>query len=127
MAENETNLFDTGTSAATKKAAESIATRIIDKGIEIYDKNVKQMQIKTGDSFCKYLDNAYLRLNKMKTLATGQDTVSIIDKNSIYVNTRVHYSNVRERKSMDIDVITVDDLLQLGTNILITGTCVAYV
>lgn len=125
MAENETNkttLFDTGASAATKKAAESIATRIIDKGIEIYDKNVKQMQIKTGDAFCKYLDNAYLRLNKMKTLATGQDTVSIIGKNSIHVNTRVHYSNVRERKSMDIDVITVEDLLQLGTNVLITGT-----
>lgn len=125
MAENETNkttLFDTGASAATKKAAESIATRIIDKGIEIYDKNAKQMQVQTGDAFRKYLDNAYLRLNKMKTLATGQDTISIIGKNSIHVNTRVHYSNVRERKSMDIDVITVEDLLQLGTNILITGT-----
>lgn len=125
MADNETtktNLLDTSASAAAKKAAESIATRIIDKGIAIYDKNTKQMQIQTGDAFRKYLDNAYLRLNKMKTLATGHDTVSIIGENSIYVNSCVNYRNDREGKSVDIDVITVDDLLQLGNNILITGT-----
>lgn len=125
MADNEsnkTNYLDTAATGGVKKAAESLLTRAVDKGIEFYKTQTDQLKVQTGETYIKYLDNAYLRLNQMKTLATGLDTVSILGENNVYVNMSVHYNNFKKGTSKDIDVISVEDLLEVGNNILIVGT-----
>lgn len=125
MSENETkktDYIDTAITAGVKKAAESLLVRAVDKSIEYCKTQTDQLKVKTGTAYMKYLDNAYLRLNQMKTLATGLDTVSILGENSVYVNMSVHYENFKNGITKDIDVISVEDLLAVGNNILIVGT-----
>lgn len=125
MAENEiklTKYLDTALSTAAEKSTDHLITNLLGIGAQIYTQNAKAVKVKTYEAFRRYLELAYNRLNKMKTLATGLDTVSIIGENSIYVNGCVRYSNLREKKSKDIEVFSVKDLEQLGNQILIMGT-----
>lgn len=123
MGEKDTNYLSKGTISAIEAASENIILRIINKGIEFVDAQNKQLSIQTGEAFKTYLDKAYRRLNQMRTLATGYDTVSIVGKDSIYVDSTVRYVTTRGSEISNFDVISVEDLLTLdNNNILITGT-----
>lgn len=120
---NKVNYISKGAVSAVEAASENIILRIINKGIEFVDMQNKQLSIQTGEAFKTYLDKAYHRLNQMRTLATGYDTVSIIGEDSIYVDSGVRYKTTRGTEVRKFDVISVEDLLTLdNNNILITGT-----
>lgn len=125
MSDKETsiNYISKGAVSAIEAASENIILRIINKGIEFVDTQNKQLSIQTGEAFKSYLDKAYNRLNQMRTLATGYDTVSIIGEDSIYVDSKVQYITVRGTEKTKFDVISIEDFLTLNSNnILITGT-----
>lgn len=125
MAESETtktNYLDTAATAGLKKASEGLGDILIDGSMKFVGKQYEQYKVRTGATFKKYLDNAYKRLNQMKTLATGLDIVPIVGLNSIYVNMAVRYMNNRDKTSKDIEVITAEDLLDINNNVLIVGT-----
>lgn len=122
-ATNNTNYLSKGAVSAIEAASENIILRIINKGIEFVDTQNKQLSIQTGEVFKSYLDKAYNRLNQMRTLATGYDTVSIIGEDSIYVDSKVQYITARGTEKRKSDVISIEELLTLdNNNILITGT-----
>ena len=125
MAESETtktNYLDTAAAAGLKKASEGLGNMLVDAGTKFVGKQYEQYKVRTGAAFKKYLDNAYERLNQMKTLATGLDVVPIVGLNSIYVNMAVKYTNNRDKTNKDIEVIKAEDLLDINNNVLIVGT-----
>lgn len=84
MAENETNktnYLDTAATAGLKKASEGLGNMLVDASTKFVGKKYEQYKVRTGAAFKKYLDNAYKRLNQMKTLATGLDIVPIVGLN----------------------------------------------
>lgn len=119
---NKTNYQDTAATAGLKKASEGLGNMLVDAGTKFVGKQYEQYKVRTGAAFKKYLDNAYERLNQMKTLATGLDIVPIVGLNSIYVNMAVQYTNNRDKTSKEIEVITAEDLLDINNNVLIVGT-----
>lgn len=119
---NKTNYLDTAANAGLKIAGEGIGNMLVDASTKFVGKQYEQYRVRTGAAFKKYLDNAYKRLNQMKTLATGLDIVPIVGLNSIYVNMAVRYTNNRDKTSKDIEVITAEDLLDINNNVLIVGT-----
>lgn len=119
---NKTNYLDTAATAGLKKASEGLGNMLVDAGTKFVGKQYEQYKVRTGAAYKKYLDNAYERLNQMKTLATGLDIVPIVGLNSIYVNMAVQYTNNRDKTSKEIEVITAEDLLDINNNVLIVGT-----
>lgn len=106
------SVIEPGLQSAAKKAGESALNGIIKFIKDKYGK----YQIQTGEAFERYLENAYERLNRVKTLATGFDPVPLIGEGGIYVNVGVSYKN----ETVPTD--TVDALMEISNNILITGT-----
>lgn len=113
---NKNAILELGIQSASKKMGESAANRalngILDNLKNVYD----GAQIHLGTAFKRYLENAVLRYNKVRTLATGQTPRNIIGQDNIYVGIGVQYGN------KEIDTATVESLLKISNNILIQGT-----
>lgn len=109
-------LFSTVKENAAKKVGEKAADRGLNAIIDFVKNKYGETQVRIGSVFDRYLENAKLRYNQVRTLATGTTTRSIIGDDSLYVSIGVKYND------QEIDTTTVDSMLQISKNILILGT-----
>lgn len=114
--QNSTSLLDSGSESGAKKLGESIANRALSALVDGVKDKYGRAQIRLGAAFERYLKNATQRYNQVRTLATGTTPRTIIGPENIYVNIGIRYG---ERV---IDTSTVDSILQISNNILISGT-----
>lgn len=68
--------------SGAKKLGENIANRALDFVVEKAKKQFNQAKIIIGVTFIRYLNNAFNRINQVKTLATGNDPRNIIGDNN---------------------------------------------
>ena len=99
-----------------KKIGENIANRALNFVVDKVQQKYSEKKIELGTAFERYIENACNRLNKVKTLATGNDPRNIIGENELYVKIGVDY------KGVEIDTSSVDSLLKVSDNILILGS-----
>ena len=120
MSESSTNsgttLVETTAGSGAKKAGEKVADRGLNAIIDFVKSKYGEAQVKIGTVFNRYLDNATLRYNQIRTLTTGTTPRSIIGEDSLYVSIGLSYNGE------EIDTSSVDSLLQISKNILILGT-----
>lgn len=116
MSENNTALKDVALESGTKKASENVSNRVVNAIIDFVKEKYKEYQVDLGMVFEQYLNNASLRYNKIRTLATGNESRSIVGDNSIYVNIGVRYHKD------EISTSTVEPMLNISNNILISGS-----
>lgn len=109
-------LFSTVKENAAKKVGEKAADRGLNAIIDFVKSKFGENQVRIGSVFDRYLENAKLRYNQVRTLATGTTTRKIIGEDSLYVSIGLDYSG------QEIDTTTVDSLLEISNNILILGT-----
>lgn len=102
--------------SGAKKLGENIANRALDFVVEKAKKQFNQAKIIIGVTFIRYLNNAFNRINLVKTLATGNDPRNIIGDNELYVKIGVKY------KDKEIDTSCVENLISESNNILIIGS-----
>ena len=102
--------------SGAKKAGEVVANRALNYVIDKVKAKYSEKQIEIGTVFERYLDNATNRINKVKTLATGNDPRNIIGENELYVKIGVEY------KEDEVDTSSVENLIEYGDNILILGS-----
>lgn len=101
-------------------AAKRIGEKAVDRGLnaiaDFVIKKFGERKVEIEKVFERYLENATLRYNQIRTLATGNTPRSIIGDDSLYVSIGVDCDgNV-------IDTTTVDPLLRISKNILILGS-----
>lgn len=99
-----------------KKTGENAANRALNAIIDGVKNAYGSAQVQLGTVFRRYLENATIRYNQVRTLATGQTPRNLIGDDNIYVKIDVEYG---ER---EIDTETVNPLLKISNNILIQGT-----
>lgn len=116
MSENNTALMDSALESDVKKASENIINRAANALTDFVKKKFKEYQVDLGTVFDKYLYNAYLRYNQIRTLATGNEPRSIIGDKSIYVSIGVRFDDD------EISTDTVEPMLKISNNILILGS-----
>ena len=108
-------LITAGT-AASGKVAENVANRALNWVVDNMNAakgNVKAA-FKTG--FTRYLQNAELRYNQVRTLTTTSSPRSIVGPDSIYVNIGVQHN----KRVIATD--SVEDMLRISNHILLIGT-----
>lgn len=116
MSGNNTALMDAALESGVKKASENIINRAANALTDFVKKKYKEHQVDFGTVFEKYLHNASLRYNKIRTLATGNEPRSIIGDKSIYVSIGVRFDDD------EISTDTVERMLKISNNILILGS-----
>lgn len=116
MSENNTALMDSALESGVKKASENIFNRAANALTDFVKKKYNEYQVDLGTVFEKYLHNASLRYNKIRTLATGNEPRSIIGDESIYVSIGVRFNED------EISTDTVEPMLKISNNILILGS-----
>ena len=109
-------LVEAAAESGVKKTGEKIADRALNAIIDFVKSKYGVAQVILGTVFDRYLDNATLRYNQIRTLTTGTTPRSIIGEDSLYVSIGLNYNNE------EIDTSSVDPLLQISKNILILGT-----
>lgn len=109
-------LISVASDNAAKKVGEKAADRALNAIIDFVKSRYGETKVRIGSVFDRYLENAMLRYNQVRTLATGTTTRSIIGDDSLYVSIGVKYND------QEIDTISVDSMLQVSKNILILGT-----
>ena len=115
-AQNQNNLYDIVAESGAKKVSESIANSALKTVTDFAKDRYGKAQVLLGTVFTRYLSNATERYNKIRTLATGIQPRKIIGADSLYVHIGVRY------KEKEINIETVDGLLNISKNILISGT-----
>lgn len=112
----EKNSTPLGVQSAANKAGENIGERAVNWVTTKLREKYGQALVLTGSVYRRYLENAYTRYNKVKTLVTGLEPRSIIGQNSLYIQV-----DVKHKKKV-YDTSTVHPLLGLSKNILICGS-----
>lgn len=112
----EKGLVATATQNAASKAGENLGNRAVNWVINKLSEQYGKSLVLTGSVYERYLDNAYLRYNQVKTLVTGIAPRPIIGSNSIYISVGVEY------KAKEYSTATVEKLLTISKNLLICGT-----
>ena len=114
---SQTKKVDEGfSSSLLEKGKEAAIDRVLNGVLDFVGHRYGEAQVLTRVVYRKYLNNAYNRLNQVKTLVTGNDPVPILGKGSIYVSIGVRC------QGKVIDTSSVDNLLNIHSNILLTGT-----
>lgn len=114
--QGNTGLIDLGAQTGAQKAGEFFVSRALNGLVDGVKKGYSGAQVLLGTAFSRYLNNATLRYNQVRTLATGTTPRTIIGSGNVYVSIGVKY----EDKQIDTD--TVDSMLRISKNILILGT-----
>ena len=110
------DLVNLGNQVGVQKTTEFFVSRALNAIFDGVKSTYASAQVLLGDAFTRYLENATKRYNQVKTLATGYENRTIIGSNNLYVSIGVGY---REKR---IDTYTVDNILKINNNILISGT-----
>lgn len=108
--------FDSAIESGAKKFGENIVNRGLNALVDFVKCGYGKSQVILGTVFDRYLDNAYLRYNQVRTLATGLEPRTIIGSNSIYVNIGVDF------QGEEIVTSNVEPMLEISNNLLILGT-----
>lgn len=114
--QGNTGLLDLGAQTGAQKAGELFVSRALNGVLDGLKNKYGEAQVLMGSAFTRYLNNATIRYNHVRTLATGTTPRSIIGKGNIYVSVGVKHKKNR------INTDTVDALLRVSNNILIYGT-----
>lgn len=116
QAQSNPNMLNLGMQTGLQKASEFFVDRALNGLVDGVKKKYSEAQVLLGTAFSRYLQNATMRYNQVRTLATGTTPRTIIGEKNIYVSIGVEY----EKKKIDTD--TVDSMLRISNNILILGT-----
>ena len=111
-----TALGDTVMESGAQKVGESTANRALNALADFVINKYGEAKVMLGTVFQLYLKNATERYNQVRTLATGQTPRKIIGQDNIYVNVGLQHG----RK--EIPTSTVEPILHVSKNILISGT-----
>lgn len=114
--QGNTGLLDLGAQTGAQKAGELFVSRALNGVLDGLKNKYGEAQVLMGSAFTRYLNNATIRYNHVRTLATGTSPRSIIGKGNIYVSIGVKY------KKKKINTDTVDALLRVSNNVLVYGT-----
>ena len=118
--------------AGGKAAATGFANRVVDYLINKARENGEKNTIESGAAFEMYLYNAYDALNWKRTLASGDKSLCIIDKNNMgenigennmYVDIGAYYTT--DHTDYDVDTSSVESILSANDRedkIIIDGT-----
>lgn len=109
-------LADTAAESAVKKFGEKAVDRGLNAIVDFVKGKYGEARVKIGTAFDRYLENASLRYNQIRTLATGTTPRKIIGENSLYVSIGVNHNGE------EISTETVNRMLEISKNILILGT-----
>lgn len=115
-ASEEKALVTVGVESGVKKVGEHAADRAINALVNFVGNKYQKAQVLTKSVYKKYLENAYKRYNQVKTLVTAHEPRTIIGRDSIYINVGISY------QGKEINTATVEHMLEISKNILITGT-----
>ena len=107
---------DTAMESGAKKVGESVANRALNSIVDFVINKYGEAKVMLGTVFQLYLKNATDRYNQVRTLATGQAPRKIIGQDNIYVNVGLQF------EGKEIHTSTVDPMLRVSKNLLITGT-----
>ncbi len=102
--------------SGAKKVGENTVNRALNVLTDFMINTYGEAKVKLGAVFQLYLKNATERYNQVRTLATGQTPRKIIGQDNIYVNVGLQY------EGKEISTSTVDPMLRINKNILISGT-----
>ncbi len=102
--------------SGAKKVGENTVNRALNALTDFMINMYGEAKVKLGTVFQLYLKNATERYNQVRTLATGQTPRKIIGQDNIYVNVGLQY------EGKEIPTSTVDPMLHINKNILISGT-----
>lgn len=108
--------FDSAFESGAKEFGENIVNRGLNALVDFVKSGFAKSQVILGTVFDRYFDNAYLRYNRVRTLATGLEPRTIIGSNSIYVNIGISF------RGKEIATSTVEPMLKISNNLLIFGT-----
>lgn len=114
--QGNTSLLDLGAQTGVQKTSELFVERALNGLVDGVKKKYSEAQVLLGTAFLRYLNNATLRYNQVRTLATGTIPRTIVGTGNIYVSIGVKYGE----KQIDTD--TADSMLRISNNILILGT-----
>ncbi len=118
--------------AGGKAAATDFANRVVAYLINKARENGEKNTIESGEAFEMYLYNAYDALNWKRTLASGDKSLCIIDKNNMgenigennmYVDIGAYYTT--DHTDYDVDTSSVESILSANDRedkIIIDGT-----
>ena len=109
-------LAGTTAGSAAKKFGEKAADRGLNAIVDFVKGKYGEARVKIGIAFERYLENAALRYNQIRTLATGTAPRSIIGEDNLYVSIGVSCNGD------EVSTESVDPLLRISKNILILGT-----
>ena len=113
---NKVALMDTVMESGAKKAGENIVNRGLNALVDFVVDKYGKARVILGTAFQLYLGNATERYNQVRTLATGQTPRKIIGPDNIYVKVGLQYGK------KEIDSSTVEPMLCVSRNLLISGT-----
>lgn len=111
-----TGLLSQGIESGIKKAGENVVNRALNSLIDGVKKKYNEAQVLLGNAFTRYLHNASMRYNQVRTLATGTSPRTIIGDRNVYVSIGVRHGQTT------IETDTVEPMLEISNNILIIGT-----
>lgn len=114
--DSRTTLIDTAAESGAKKVGESAVDRALNALVDFVIDKYGKAKVIIGTVFQLYLKNAKERYNQVRTLATGHTPRKIIGPDNIYVNVGLQYGE------KEIDTFTVEPMLDISKNILISGT-----
>ena len=114
--QSNTELITVGVESEVKKVAEGFASRALNAIVDGVKNKYGETQVFLGTTFSRYISNATLRYNQVRTLATGTTPRTLVGQGNIYVSVGVKF----EEKI--IDTSTVEQMMQISNNILILGT-----
>lgn len=109
-------LLDEASKSGAKKLGEKAVDRALNALADFIKKKYGESQVKLGTVFERYLENAMLRYNQVRTLATGQVPRKIVGEDSIYINVGLRYGEE------EVSTATVEPILRISENVLISGT-----
>ena len=110
------NLASLGLESGIKNVSENIANRALTAIVDGMKTKYGEAKVFIGIAFDRYLENASTRYNQVRTLATGPMPRSIVGEENIYVDIGVNYDG------KTIETKTVESILEISNNVLISGT-----
>lgn len=112
----EKSIFASSVESGVKKVGDNIADRALNAIVDGVKSKYGEAKVLLGTPFNRYISNASLRYNQVKTLATGPMPRNIIGKDNIYVDIGLSYLD----KTVKTD--TAESILKISNHVLISGT-----
>lgn len=114
--QEKNTVWNSAVESGAKEAGKHAVDRALNALADFVKARYGEAQVLLGAGFHRYLENASQRYNQVRTLATGTNPHSIVGQDSIYVQVGVSY------EGKELSTATVDPMLRISRNLLISGT-----